>query len=533
MRNIFTSLLFCFAIIGFSISQTRYVDEVFTSLDIDSSVLYAENISVLAGTPVPTGVSVIPALEMEIYRPSGDTVAERPLIIHMHTGTFLPIILNGNPTGTRFDAATSMMCQGYAKRGYVVANIEYRLGWNPMDSTQALRAGSLMKAVYRGIQDAKSCVRYFRKDYENGNTYGIDTSKIILSGQGSGGWIALGYATVDKLAEIQLPKFLDVSSGTPVALLDTAVIGDWDGYGGYTATNAPTGAPVLNIENHAGYSNDVHCVLSMGGGIGDLSWLEAGDVPMVAVHCPTDPTAIYTTGDVSVQQIGIVTTDISGSYDVIKEANTLGNNDVFLNQTYTDAYSLAATAANNAAQGMVDLGGTTVGAPVNNLFPYITGNPYESSPWDVWDTTILHAVIAPLVGATPAQVTAANANGLTSNPDMSIMKAMAYVDSTLGYFCRRAALATGLITTASIDEVNLNDAISMYPVPAGNHLTISSNTTNINSVEIYSITGKMALNKLNIHANTVELNDLNLPSGVYIVKTNTPIGTSSKRLIIQ
>ena len=104
---------------------------------------------------VPTGVSVIPALEMEIYRPAGDTVAERPLIIHMHTGTFLPIILNGNPTGSRFDAATSMMCQGYAKRGYVVANIEYRLGWNPMDSTQALRAASLMKAVYRGIQDAK------------------------------------------------------------------------------------------------------------------------------------------------------------------------------------------------------------------------------------------------------------------------------------------------------------------------------------------------------------------------------------------
>ena len=91
MRNIFTSLLFCFAIIGFSISQTRYVDEVFTSLDIDSNVLYASNISVLAGSPVPTGVSVIPALEMEIYRPAGDTVAERPLIIHMHTGTFLPI----------------------------------------------------------------------------------------------------------------------------------------------------------------------------------------------------------------------------------------------------------------------------------------------------------------------------------------------------------------------------------------------------------------------------------------------------------
>ena len=97
---------------------------------------------------------------MEVYSPSGDTETNRPLIIHMHTGTFLPIIHNGNPTGSHFDAATSLMCEGYAKRGYVVVNIEYRLGWNPMDSTQALRAASLMKAVYRGIQDAKAAVRF-------------------------------------------------------------------------------------------------------------------------------------------------------------------------------------------------------------------------------------------------------------------------------------------------------------------------------------------------------------------------------------
>ena len=36
---------------------------------------------------------------MDIYEPSGDSLTERPLIIHMHTGTFLPIIHNGNPTG--------------------------------------------------------------------------------------------------------------------------------------------------------------------------------------------------------------------------------------------------------------------------------------------------------------------------------------------------------------------------------------------------------------------------------------------------
>ena len=102
----------------------------------------------------------------------------------LHTGTFLPIIYNGNPTGNRNDIATSRICQSYAKRGYAVANLEYRLGWNPAAPTQADRAASLMKAVFRAIQDTKSAVRFFRKDYENGNQWGIDTSRIILCGQG-------------------------------------------------------------------------------------------------------------------------------------------------------------------------------------------------------------------------------------------------------------------------------------------------------------------------------------------------------------
>ena len=39
--------------------------------------------------------------------------------------------------------------------------------------------------------------------------HGIDTSRIIIVGQGTGGWIATCLNSVDKLSEIQLPKFLD------------------------------------------------------------------------------------------------------------------------------------------------------------------------------------------------------------------------------------------------------------------------------------------------------------------------------------
>ena len=446
MKKILLPLIFsCISITGL-FAQQRYVDEVFTNFTQQNNVVYSTNLSVIAasqGLPyVPTGFNAsVPALAFDLYEPTGDTIAERPLIIMLHTGTFLPIIYNGNPTGMRNDVATTEICKSYAKRGYVVANLEYRLGWNPYALTQAERAASLMKAVYRAIQDTKSAVRFFRKDYAtNGNQWGIDTSRIILCGQGSGGWVALGYATVDKLPELQLPKFLD-EVGTP--LIDTAVIGDWNGYGG----NSIPGQG--NMVSNLGYSNDIHMVCSMGGGIGDLSWLEAGDVPMCAVHCPTDPVATYTTGDVSIASIGLVTTEISGSYDVMKKANLLGNNDV-LNETNacSDPYTTAAAAASANAEGMPIataplLENQIVGEPVDNVFPFITGNLNEASPWDFWDSTMT-VNIALAMNLPAAQGTAAHVSSLAQNPNMSFSKSRYYIDSTLGYFCRRIVQVTNL-----------------------------------------------------------------------------------------
>ncbi len=403
MKQIFTSFFLCSVIFSATFAQTRYIDPVFSSFDVATNILYSQNYSVLVGTPIPTGTVPIPPLVLDLYEPTGDTEAERPLIIHLHTGTFAPIIHNGNPTGMRQDFASTTLC-------YVVANLEYRLGWNPNLPTEAERAADLMKAVYRAIQDTKSAVRFFRDDYQNnGNSYRIDTSRIILSGQGSGGWVALGYATIDKLSEIQLPKFLD---GSAMPLIDTAIVGDWDGYGG---------DPTLNMETNVGFSNDVHMVVSMGGGIGDLSWLEAGDVPMCAVHCPTDPVAIYTTGNVTVSGVNI-TTDISGSHDVIKKANSLGNNNDII--TLYDSYTLAAKQASTGIIGSMDIGGTTIAVDVDNVFPFATGNPYESSPWDFWDSTTTVDVIAPAVQLTAAEGIAAHQSGLATNPNMSYPKSL-------------------------------------------------------------------------------------------------------------
>ena len=529
MKKIILTFLSCAAILGSSYAQQRYVDEVFPDFTVDNNIVYGSNLSVIGasqGAPyIPTGTNGVPALEFDLYQPDGDTEVERPLVIVLHTGTFAPIIYNGNPTGMRQDVATTAICESYAKRGYVVANIEYRLGWNPGAATQAEKGASLMKAVYRAIQDTKSAVRFFREDYENGNTYGIDTSRIILSGQGSGGWVALGYATVNKYAEITLPKFLDVDpvTGITTALIDTTEIGDWDGYGG-----------LYNTVNTPGYSNDVHMVCSMGGGMGDLSWLEAGEVPMCAVHCPTDPVAIYTSGNVSVPSAGLITTEISGSYDVMAKANLLGNNDVLAPvNAGSDPYTIAAQAASGIANGMNDVGGTTIGAPVDNVFPYITGNPGESSPWDLWDATFVEAVAQQLLFA-PGTGTQIAADGLLTNPDMGPTKSAAYIDSTLGYFCRRIVRATNLDGLSSFGKVTvLNPLVEVYPNPTSNNLRIEVKDELILSINIYAMNGTEVYSLEEINQNSIELNNLNLNAGIYHCTVELDSQKITKRIVIQ
>ena len=535
MKKTLLSIIFTGGILASAFSQQqRYVDEVFTNFTVEPNITYCQNLSVIAasaGIPfLPTGANpAAPALVFDLYEPTGDTVAERPIIIMLHTGTFAPIIRNGNPTGSRQDFATTEICKSFAKRGYVVANLEYRLGWNPAAPTQADRAASIMKAVFRGMQDTKSAVRFLRKDYANGNQWGIDTSRIILCGQGTGGWISMGYVTVDKLAEIQLPKFLDANA---LPLIDTAVVGDWNGYGG----NSTPGQG--NIPSNLGYSNDIHMVCNMGGAIGDLSWLEAGDVPMCAVHCPTDPIATYTTGTVSISGIGIVTTDISGHYDIMEKSNSLGNNSIFdpVNAG-NDTYTLAAAAASASAVGIdiafANAGDTLVGSPVPNVFPYITGNPYESAPWEYWDSATVVS-IAPLVGATLAQAQAAHASGLQLNPNMSIAKAMAYIDTTLGYFCRRIVRATNLDGLAGLNDLsNLESGINLFPNPASNNITIHSENGAINSIKLYTTAGKLVKEEANLSSNHVDLNNLNLTEGLYLCSIEINGQSVTKRLIIR
>jgi len=58
---------------------------------------------------------------MDIYQPTGDIETARPLIIWAHGGSF--------QSGTSADADVVALSQAFAKKGFVCASINYRLGF--------------------------------------------------------------------------------------------------------------------------------------------------------------------------------------------------------------------------------------------------------------------------------------------------------------------------------------------------------------------------------------------------------------------
>ncbi len=149
---------------------------------------------------------------MDVYEPTGDTETDRRVLVMLHTGSFLPAIANGQPTGDKSDFAIVEACKNYARRGYVAVAVNYRLGWNPVSTSEDVRRATLIQAAYRGLQDTKTAVRFLRKTAaEDGNPYGVG-EKFAVGGYGTGGYLSLAVASLnDYESELLMAKFIDNS----------------------------------------------------------------------------------------------------------------------------------------------------------------------------------------------------------------------------------------------------------------------------------------------------------------------------------
>lgn len=481
MKKMFTIVALAMLTMNLS-AQTRYLEEVFDDVTVTQDVVYENNISVLTGAPMAIDVA------MDIYEPTGDTETNRPFMIYAHTGNFLPTPTNGSPSGTKRDSVAVEVCTRFAKMGYVVASIDYRLGWNPLAETQDERVNLLINAVYRAVQDARTAARFFRASAAvDGNPYGIDPDKAVMWGQGSGGYMALACATLDDPAELNLPKFIGADLNP---MVDPAVNGDI-----YGETTAP-----LCIANHAGYSSDFNAYVNTGGALADISWLEDGDAPIISFQSPADPFAPYTNGTVIVPVVNLPVVDVDGSYNVQQAQNSFGNNDIFPEASLTnDLFTAQANANNDGYFG---------------LYPIITSNPLDSSPWDWW-----------------APDNPNNTNGLATNPDMSAEKGRAYVDTLQAYSAPRLACALGLTACANVnvDELSAID-FDIFPNPTADFVTINSDIK-IDAVSLFDLSGKLVLRQENVNNTAFEIDLSKEENGVYMISFDVAGQTSSKYII--
>lgn len=151
----------------------RYRDELFTAVTKTTAITYGSAVS-------QTGVTQ--TLQLDAYRPTGDTLTSRPAIIWIHGGSFR--------SGSRTSPEIVDEANVFAKKGYVTFSISYRLSTNGCTVPTA----ECVEAIIDAREDAQAAVRFVRA---NAATYGVDPTRIAVAGTSAGAITALevGYGS--------------------------------------------------------------------------------------------------------------------------------------------------------------------------------------------------------------------------------------------------------------------------------------------------------------------------------------------------
>lgn len=516
MRRFYIAALF----LGLTITtfaQSRFLDPVFDNVTVTTNQIYGVNATILAFQIA--GQAIPQPLIMDVYEPTGDTAALRPLVIFWHTGNFLPYPQNGNIGGTIRDSAVVEICRRLARMGYVAAAADYRLGWNPVASTKDERVLTLINAAYRGVQDANTCVRYWKKTVaEFGNPFRVDTSRIVHMGEGTGGYVGLNVGALDNYFKIPTAsngKFLlSDGQGGFVPMVLEPVNGDIEAkqYGinpGIPFLPFPVG-DTLCYANHVNYSSKFRVGVNLGGAIGDTAWVDPGQPPIISVHTPYDPFAPYKEGLVLVPITPpLEVVEVQGSYLVSYLANQYGNNATIAPSNLSDFQS----AVNDEAFAKND--------GLEGLYPiYGTGGPYDSAPWQYWD---------------PA-TNVNSATGYQTNPDMTREKALIYIDSIMAFVMPRLYATMDLYELTSTNEVLGGEQIHLvtYPNPASEEVFISVNKDYpIRNIGVYDLKGSQVDFISGINSNYYYLKVNRYLSGQYVLQLQFDKGIAARQIVVK
>jgi hypothetical protein len=463
-------------------------------------------------------------LRMDVYQPDQalDAVTARPLVVYVHTGNALPPIFNGSPNGTRTDSSAVEVCKRMARRGYVAVSMSYRGGWNPISDSLEVRRGTLLNAIYRAIHDVKQCVRNMKSE---ATTYRIDPTKVILMGEGTGGYITLATATLDDPAELFIEKFLPDPLVPSVSYVDTVKVGNIEGFNGQLTLYRPNGQ-----------NSDIQFCVNMGGALADTTWLEPGDAPMVAFHTVFDPFAPFTSGIVIVPTTGEQVVPVQGSNLFMELVNQYGNNDSFATLPGGDTWTDVARSRYGSTQ--VHTGSSVaINTGAEGLYPVVTTdwpaiNPQtqeEASPWQWWDPNSFAAT-----QLVPGQSYTTHQASLASNPNMSPAKGRAMIDTIMGYMNPRivCALDLGPCSLVGLPESDpVSAGVELFPNPATTEVSITSTEADILGFELYDVNGRrVRAENVNARRFTLERNDL--PAGAYFLQLTFDRGNVVRKVML-
>lgn len=500
-------------------AQTRYVDEVFSDVTVMQDVQYAVNISVIANFPP----GIVDTLELDLYMPAGDTATDRPLVLFCHTGNFLPPVFNGGPYGDKRDSVNVELCTRLAKMGYVAASFNYRLGWNPSPlATDDERRSTILQAAYRGIQDAKTCIRFFRKTVaEDGNPYGLNGDDVALGGVGTGGYVSLGATFLDQQTELFLPKFINTQTQLPYVV--PSIFGNFEGSDSTYLPTGPTDSVLFNIGNYAGYSSEFSVAFHLGGALGDSSWIDGGEVPLISFHSPQDSFAPYNIGNVIVPTTGdIVIPTAAGGGTILPKVNALGNQDVFINAGFNDPFTTAANADNGGNEGLFPLIVAPAGAGVQcDPDGAITAGGANSSPWN-WFSEAWFAGAWDFIGGQPgspltgAEAVCANTVGFPNDAANARM----YMDSIAGYLAPRMNVVFEANNVGIADDLLRQDLV-VFPNPARELMTIRSKSGQaIQSAQLMDLSGRI-VRDINPSRGDMQIERGELAAGIYVLQVRS------------
>ncbi len=275
--KIYSLVLFCAALMLTQITNAqscgaRYKDKIFSNVTKTSDVVYSTS----NGT----------TLKLDVYEPTGDTAAMRPLIILAHGGSFYA----GSKTA---DGTVITLCNNFAKRGYVTASIDYRLGQAVqmyLDSNYAITT------VLKALSDGKSAIRFFRKDAATSNTYRINPNMIIAGGNSAGSVLYIHSIYVDSVGEL---------SPTMQTIINQN--GGFEGNSG-----------------NDGYSSELQALLNCAGGLNEPNFVGPNSKPSVNFQGDADATVPYgcaypLSGAVKVRLCGL------GAFESFYQANSVNH----------------------------------------------------------------------------------------------------------------------------------------------------------------------------------------------------------------